>query len=48
MPLRASGKTPVEIEAEDLAGRTRQVSTTLSRRGPPPALKPEPTDLWKP
>ncbi len=48
VPLRASGKTPVEIEAEDLSGRTRQVSTTLSRRGPPPALKPETTDLWKP
>jgi hypothetical protein len=46
MPLRP-GKTPVEIEAEDLAGRTRQVSTTLSRRGPPPSLKPESTDLWK-
>ena len=46
MPLRP-GKTPVEIEAEDLVGRTRQVSTTLSRRGPPPSLKPESTDLWK-
>jgi len=46
VPLRA-GKTPVEVEAEDLSGRTRQISTTLSRRGPPPALKPETTDLWK-
>jgi hypothetical protein len=46
VPLRP-GKTPVEIEAEDLTGRTRQVSTNLSRRGPPPSLKPESTDLWK-
>jgi hypothetical protein len=42
------GKTPVEVEAEDLVGHTKQVSTTLSRRPPPPpALTPEATDLWK-
>jgi hypothetical protein len=43
-----SGKTPVEVEAEDLAGRTRQATSTLSKRAPPPpALTPEATDLWK-
>jgi hypothetical protein len=43
-----SGKTPVEVEAEDLMGRTRQAGNTLTKRPPPPpALTPEATDLWK-
>ncbi len=46
VPLR-TGKNPVDVAAEDLGGRTRQASATLVRRGPPPALTPEPTDLWK-
>jgi Glucodextranase, domain B/FecR protein len=47
LPL-AEGKNPVEIEVEDLTGRTRQVSSTVVRRGPAqPALTPEPTELWK-
>jgi hypothetical protein len=42
------GKTPIEVEAEDLVGHTKQATTTLTRRPPPPpALKPEVTDLWK-
>jgi hypothetical protein len=42
------GKTPIEVEAEDLVGHTKQTSTTLTRRPPPPpALTPEATDLWK-
>jgi hypothetical protein len=44
----AIGKTPVEVEAEDLAGHTKQAASTLNRRpAPPPALTPEATDLWK-
>ncbi len=44
----AIGKTPVEVEAEDLVGHTKQATTTLTRRPPlPPALRPEATDLWK-
>jgi hypothetical protein len=44
----AIGKTPVEVEAEDLAGHTKQAATTLNRRpAPPPALTPDATDLWK-
>ncbi len=46
VPLRA-GKNPIDVAAEDLSGRTRQASATLVRRGPPPALTPETTDLWK-
>jgi hypothetical protein len=46
VPLR-TGKNQVAIEAEDLGGRTRQTAGTLVRRGPPPALTPETTDLWK-
>jgi hypothetical protein len=42
------GKTPIDVEAEDLVGHTKQASTTLLRRPPaPPALTPEATDLWK-
>ena len=42
------GKTPIEVEAEDLVGHTKQSTTTLTRRPPPPpALRPEATDLWK-
>jgi hypothetical protein len=42
------GKTPIEVEAEDLVGHTKQATTTLTRRPPlPPALTPEVTDLWK-
>jgi hypothetical protein len=42
------GKTPIEVEAEDLVGHTKQTSTTLTRRPPPPpSLTPEATDLWK-
>jgi hypothetical protein len=46
VPLR-TGKNAVDVAAEDLQGRTRQTSTTLVRRGPPPALTPEATQLWK-
>jgi len=42
------GKTPIEVEAEDLVGHTRQTTGTLNRRPPPPpALTTETTDLWK-
>jgi len=46
VPLR-TGKNAVEVKVEDLGGRTRQASATLLRRGPPPTLTPEATDLWK-
>jgi hypothetical protein len=47
VPLR-EGKNVVDIEAEDLAGRTRHDAATLLRRAPPPPkLTPEATDLWK-
>jgi ribosomal 50S subunit-recycling heat shock protein len=46
VPLR-TGKNTLEVKVEDLGGRTRQASATLLRRGPPPALTPEKTDLWK-
>jgi hypothetical protein len=46
VPLR-TGKNSLEVKVEDLGGRTRQASATLLRRGPPPTLTPEATDLWK-
>jgi hypothetical protein len=42
------GKNAVEVEAEDLAGRTRHDATTVVRRtAHAPKLTPEVTDLWK-
>jgi hypothetical protein len=41
------GKNVVEVQAEDLAGKTKRASTTIVRRPPKPALTPEATDLWK-
>jgi Glucodextranase, domain B/FecR protein len=46
VPLR-TGKNAVDVRVEDLTGRTRQASATLVRRGRPPTLTPEATDLWK-
>ena len=33
------GKTPIEVEAEDLVGHTKQATTTLTRRPPPAARR---------
>jgi Glucodextranase, domain B/FecR protein len=47
VPLR-EGSNHLEVKAEDLAGRTRQASTTLVRRPTRlPKLSPEPAELWK-
>jgi hypothetical protein len=42
------GKNPVEVVAEDLAGRTRHDATTVVKKAAhAPKLTPEATDLWK-
>lgn len=46
VPLRV-GKNTLDVAAEDLTGRTRRSTGTVLRRGPPPPLTPEATDLWK-
>jgi hypothetical protein len=47
VPLR-EGSNVVEVQAEDVSGRTRRESTTLVRRPVrPPKLAPEPVELWK-
>jgi hypothetical protein len=47
VPLR-EGSNVVEVQTEDVAGRTRRESTTLVRRPVrPPRLAPEPVELWK-
>jgi hypothetical protein len=47
VPLR-EGSNVVEVQAEDLSGRTGSASTTLVRRPVrPPKLAPEPAELWK-
>jgi hypothetical protein len=46
VPLREGGNH-VTVHAEDLAGRTRDAGTTLTRRSTrPPKLAPEPGALW--
>jgi hypothetical protein len=45
--LREGGNR-IAIQAEDLAGRQREATKTLTRRSTrPPKLAPEPTELWK-
>jgi hypothetical protein len=47
VPLR-EGSNHVDVQAEDLAGRTRDARTTILRRPTrPPRLAPEPGELWK-
>jgi hypothetical protein len=47
VPLR-EGANVVHVQAEDLAGRLREASTTLLRKpARPPRLAPEPAELWK-
>jgi hypothetical protein len=47
VPLREGGNR-IAIQAEDLAGRHRDATRTLTRRSTrPPKLAPEPTELWK-
>jgi hypothetical protein len=47
VPLR-DGPNLLEVETEDMTGRTRKESTTLVRRpARPPKLTPEPAELWK-
>jgi hypothetical protein len=47
VPLR-EGKNVVQVDVEDLSGRTRRDEATLVRRtAHPPKLTPEAADLWK-
>jgi Glucodextranase, domain B len=47
VPLR-DGPNLLEVETEDLTGRTRRSSTTLIKRSVrAPKLTPEPAELWK-
>jgi glucodextranase-like protein/FecR-like protein len=47
VPLR-EGSNHVDVQAEDLAGRTRDARTTIVRRPTRlPRLAPEPGELWK-
>lgn len=47
VPLRI-GKNHVQIEAEDVTGRTRAVDKTVTRAAPAPALAPTEQELWNP
>jgi len=47
VPLR-DGPNHVDVQTEDLAGRTRDARATIERRPTrPPRLAPEPGELWK-
>ena len=47
MPLRI-GKNRVQVDAEDIAGRTKSVDKIVTRAAPAPALEPTDQELWNP
>jgi hypothetical protein len=47
VPLKI-GKNQVEVEAEDIAGRTKAVEKTVTRAAPAPTLVPSDKELWSP
>ena len=47
LPLRI-GKNHVQVEAEDIAGRTKSVERVVTRAAPAPALVPTDQELWNP
>jgi hypothetical protein len=47
VPLKI-GKNRVEVEAEDVAGRTKSIDKMVTRAAPAPALVPLEQELWNP
>ena len=47
LPLKI-GKNRVQIEAEDIAGRTKSIDKVVTRAAPAPALVPTDQELWNP
>jgi hypothetical protein len=47
VPLKI-GKNRVQVEAEDIAGRSRAVDKVVTRAAPAPALVPSDKELWNP
>jgi hypothetical protein len=47
VPLRI-GKNHVQVDAEDIVGRTKSVDRVVTRAAPAPALEPTDQELWNP
>jgi hypothetical protein len=47
VPLKI-GKNRVQVEAEDIVGRTKSVDKVVTRAAPPPSLVPLDQELWNP
>jgi hypothetical protein len=47
VPLRI-GKNHVQVEAEDIAGRSKTVDRVVTRPAPPPTLETSDQELWNP
>jgi hypothetical protein len=47
VPLKI-GKNRVEVEAEDITGRTKSVDKVVTRAAPAPSLVPSDQELWNP
>jgi hypothetical protein len=47
VPLKV-GKNHVQVDAEDITGRTKIVDRVVTRAAPPPKLVPSDQELWNP
>ena len=47
MPLNI-GKNRLQVEAEDIAGRTKTIDKVVTRAAPAPTLVPSDKELWNP
>jgi len=47
VPLKI-GKTRVQVDAEDIAGRAKSVERVVTRAAPAPLLEPTNQELWNP
>lgn len=47
VPLKI-GKNHVQVDAEDILGRTKSVEKIVNRAAPPPSLEPTEQELWNP
>jgi len=47
LPLKI-GKNHVQVDAEDIIGRTKSVERVVTRAAPAPPLEPTDQELWNP
>jgi hypothetical protein len=47
VPLKI-GKNRVEVETEDITGRSKSIDRMVTRAAPAPSLEPSTGELWDP